>query len=102
MSRLLPFASLLTFSLSACATPPPNVRTGGPLPPQRDACTAEAANAWVGQAASDEVVEQARRAAHADVARVLRPGQVVTMEYREGRLNLDVDERNVIVRVRCG
>jgi hypothetical protein len=104
MTRLLSFASLLTLSLSACATPvpPPHVRTGGPLPPERDSCTAQAANAYVGQMASAEVVEQARRAAQADVARVLHPGDVVTMEYRTGRLNVEVDERNVIVRLRCG
>jgi hypothetical protein len=103
MTRLLSFASLLTLSLSACAaTPPPNVRTGGPLPPQRDPCTADAATAYMGRVASADVVEQARRAAGADVARVLHPGEVVTMEYRAGRLNLEVDERNVIVRVHCG
>lgn len=103
MSRLLPLASLLTLSLSACATPlPPQVRTGGPLPPQRDPCTADAANAYLGQPASADVVEQARLAAHADTARVLHPGDVVTMEYRAGRLNVDVDERGVIVRLRCG
>ena len=103
MSRLLPLASLLTLSLSACAAPlPPQVRTGGPLPPQRDPCTADAANAYLGQAASAEVVEQARRAARADIARVLHPGEVVTMEYRSGRLNIEVDERGAIVRLRCG
>jgi hypothetical protein len=104
MTRLLPFASLLTLSLSACAAPlpPSGVRTGGPLPPQRDPCTAQAANAYVGQVASADIVEQARRAAQADVARVLHPGDVITMEYRTGRLNLEVDERNVIVRLRCG
>jgi hypothetical protein len=103
MTRLLPFASLLTLSLSACAaTPPANVRTGGPLPPQHDPCTADAAHAYVGQVASADVVEQARRAAGAEVARVLHPNEAVTMEYRAGRLNLDVDERNVIVRLRCG
>lgn len=102
MSRLLPFASLLTLSLSACATPPPHMRTGGPLPPQRDPCTAEAAQAYIGRIASDDVVDEARRAAHADVARVLHPGDVVTMEARIGRLNVDVDEHNVIVGVRCG
>ena len=104
MTRLLPFASLLTLSLSACAAPvpPAGVRTGGPLPPQRDPCTAQAANAFVGQVASTDVVEQARRAAQADVARVLHPGDVITMEYRTGRLNLEVDERNVIIHVRCG
>jgi len=103
MSRLLPFASLLTLSLSACAAPvPPNVRTGGPLPPQHDPCTAEAANAYVGQVASADVVERVRGLARAEVARVLHPGDIVTMEARTGRLNIDVDERNIIVGVRCG
>ena len=102
MIRLLPFASLLTLSLSACAATPPQVRTGGPLPPQRDPCTADAARAYVGQVASDAVVEQARQAAHAEVARILHPGDVITMEYRQGRLNLEVDARNVIVDLRCG
>ena len=104
MTRLLPFVSLLTLSLSACATPatPPVTRTGGPLPPQRDPCTAQDADRYVGQVASADVVEQARQAAQAEVARVLHPGDVITMEYRTGRLNLEVDERNVIVRLRCG
>ena len=103
MPRLLPFASLLTLSLSACAAPvPPTVRTGGPLPPQQDPCTADAASAYMGQVASGDVVEQARQAAHAEVARVLHPGDIVTMEARTGRLNIDVDERNVIVGLRCG
>ena len=101
--RLLPATALLTLSLSACASPvPPNAKTGGPLPPQRDPCTADAAKALIGREATGEVVEQARRAAHADVARVLKPGTMVTMEYRSGRLNIDVDEGNVIVALRCG
>ena len=101
--RLLPAAALLTLSLSACAAPlPPEVRTGGPLPPLRDPCTADAAQAVVGRKATAEVVEQARIAAHADLARVLKPGEVVTMEYRAGRLNLDVDANGIITGVRCG
>ena len=52
--------------------------------------------------ASTVVVEQARLASGAQVARVLKPGQMVTMEYREGRLNIDVDANNVITNLRCG
>ena len=56
----------------------------------------------MGKVATPTVVEQARRDAGAEVARVLKPGQMVTMEYRAGRLNIDVDEKNVIKNVRCG
>lgn len=48
------------------------------------------------------MVERARVAAGARTARVLKPGQMVTMEYLPGRLNIDVDERNVITNLRCG
>jgi hypothetical protein len=100
--RLLP-AALLTLSLSACASPvPPNAKTGGPLPPMREPCSADAAQSLIGRKASAEVIEQARIAARAEVARVLKPGQMVTMEYRAGRLNVDVDEAGVITGVRCG
>lgn len=68
----------------------------------QDPCNADAAKSFVGKAASAEVVEQARTAAGADMARVLKPGQVVTMEYRAERLNIDVDAGNTITNVRCG
>ncbi len=111
--RMLPATALLTLSLSACASPvpppnsqaggpPPNAKTGGTLPPLRDPCTADAAKGLVGREATAEVVEQARLAAHADTARVLKPDTIVTMEYRSSRLNIDVDDDNIIVDVRCG
>ncbi len=96
------------------ATPPP-MPTEPAAPPasgdpgaapggitDEDSCNADAARSYVGQAASADVVEQARTAASAQVARLLKPGQMVTMEFRAGRLNIDVDDRNVITNVRCG
>ena len=38
----------------------------------------------------------------AEVARVLRPGQVITKEFNAQRLNLEVDANGRIVAVRCG
>lgn len=67
-----------------------------------DSCNAEAAKSFVGKTADAAVAEQARTAAGAQVVRALKPGQMVTMEFRAGRLNLDVDENNVITNVRCG
>ncbi|MCY7353679.1 MAG: hypothetical protein LH470_01090 [Lysobacter sp.] len=94
-------AIALSLSLSACMTTVPPV-TGGPMPPMEDRCNADLAKSAIGKAATAQVVEQARIDARADVARVLRPGQMVTMEFRAGRLNVDVNDRNAIIGLRCG
>lgn len=85
----------------ADAAPPGTAPTPAPAP-MPAACNAEAARGAIGQTASAEVVEQARLAAGAAIARTLKPGQMVTMEYHGGRLNLDVDADNVVTGVRCG
>ena len=93
--------ALAAILLTACtATSPP---MSDPNPPQPMGCNADAAkpNA-IGKVATADVVDRARRDAGAQMARVLKPGQMVTMEYREGRLNIDVDEANVITNLRCG
>lgn len=86
--------------LSACMTTAPPM--GGPMPPMEDRCNAELAMAAIGKPATAQVVEQARIDASAEIARVLRPGQVVTMEFQAGRLNVDVNDRNAIIGLRCG
>ena len=65
-------------------------------------CNPDAARSAIGKEATTEVVEQARRAAGADIARTLSTGQMVTMEFHNSRLNLSVDARNVVVDVSCG
>ena len=65
-------------------------------------CDPDAARSAIGKEATAEVVEQARIAAGADVARTLSPGQMVTMEFHNSRLNLSVDAGNVVVDVSCG
>ncbi|MBC7477848.1 MAG: proteinase inhibitor I78, partial [Pseudorhodobacter sp.] len=47
-------------------------------------------------------VEEARQRSGSYMARVLRPGQVVTMEFSAQRLNLDLNAAGVITGVRCG
>jgi hypothetical protein len=65
-------------------------------------CNAQAANWAIGRAPTQDVVDRATRDSGAKVSRVLRPGQVVTMEYRADRLNIDVNEREAITGLRCG
>lgn len=80
--------------------PPPRRMPGSGDAAQR--CDADAAREVVGREATADLVEEARSAAGADRVRVLEPGQMVTMEYHPSRLTLDVDERNIVVNVRCG
>src|SRR5690625_1813245 len=67
-----------------------------------DPCNAQAPESLIGEQASEEIVERARTQAGASMVRTLRPDQAVTMEYRAGRLNIDVDENGVITGFRCG
>ena len=48
------------------------------------------------------VVEAARVQSGAMMARILRPGQMITKEFDAQRLNLEVDANGRIVAVRCG
>lgn len=91
----------LVASLNACASiaAPPSSPADAPAVSD---CNAQAADSAIGKPASAEIVEQTRHDAGAKTARVLKPGQMVTMEYREGRLNIHVNERNVITRLTCG
>jgi len=92
LPRMFPLAGLLM--LAACTTPA--------MPPATGQCNAEGAQAFVGKIATASTVEAARKAAGAAITRTIKPGQMVTMDYREERLNVDVDAANVITGFRCG
>jgi hypothetical protein len=89
---------------SASGSVPAPSAASSPLLPQQDeqSCVAENAQSAVGQPASEALLEQSRLAAKAKVARFLRPDQAVTMEYLASRLNLELDEKNIVRSVRCG
>ncbi|PWB35642.1 hypothetical protein DCO48_01780 [Pseudomonas sp. SDI] len=65
-------------------------------------CEASGAAFAVGKPASAELLEQARKASGAQIARILKPHDVMTLEYRSERLNLNADEQGVVSRVNCG
>ncbi|AWV08838.1 I78 family peptidase inhibitor [Marilutibacter maris] len=74
-----------------------------PLPATAMTCDADKARTeMVGQPATEANVERARVASGAESVRVIRPGMMVTMEFVESRLNIDVDVDNVITGLRCG
>lgn len=120
-----PSAVLLALSLAACAPNPDMVSdtaspatSGVSTPPETapaeaapapaapgDAsapCNAEAAQSFVGREASESTIAEAKAAAGAGNVRVIKPGQPVTMDYSVERLNLKVDDGNVITSIHCG
>lgn len=123
--RLHMLAFAVTFALAACATPDddatpadatapeapaesapvanePAPASTAAAPPMMESCNADAAKDAVGKQATDAVIEQARVAAGAKVARALRPDMMITMEYRGDRLNLRTDVDGKVVGVSCG
>ncbi|MGU0933867.1 I78 family peptidase inhibitor [Pseudomonas aeruginosa] len=109
-SSALVLAALLAGCSSNGDGPPPegaSVATGSASAPAATPaadgrCDANAVQAYVGKQASAAIVEEARRAAGAEVARALRPHDAVTMDYNPRRLNIDVDDTLVIKRLSCG
>ena len=86
--------------LAGCANPGPATGpTGAPL---GGTCKAQPAQSAVGKNSTAKVVEAARVSAGALMARIIRPGQMVTKEFDAERLNLEVDAAGRIVAVRCG
>ena len=125
MSRIaLPFALLLTLSLAACHTPSdstpadsastatpaqaPAAASASPASPTSPVadvakrCDADKAQSAVGQAASQDVIDKAVSDSGSSTARVIKPGEAVTMDFREDRLNIEVDAGNMVTAVRCG
>jgi hypothetical protein len=87
----LGFALLL--ALGACAemqqAVPGVAQTGG-------TCPADAHQDWVGQSLSSVSGDMP------EGARLLLPGAMATMDYREDRMNVEVDASDTVTRVYCG
>jgi hypothetical protein len=112
-AKLVLIHSLLASALlSACsidrATAPSPISRGPlpppqqPLPPTSATCDASQAQFAVGERASDELLERGRTAAGAAPARYIRPNQPITTEFLGSRLNLNLNDKDVVVSVSCG
>lgn len=87
--RHLLLAPPLLVLLAACEVPV--------TPPAADACGAAGAQAFVGGPASALFATT-----FTQPVRFIRPGDVVTMDFREDRLNFDIDAGEVVTRAYCG
>lgn len=97
-------ASALMSGCANQATPSAGAASAPATPPAAPAalCDAAPAQSAVGQTATASVMESARVRSGAQMARVLRPGQIITKEFNAQRLNLEVDANGRILAVRCG
>jgi hypothetical protein len=89
--KVLAVALLLT---AGCATAPA-AETGG-------RCDAARAQKLVGRTRSEKAGAEALRLSGATALRWIAPGTMVTMDYRENRINLRLDPKNKIVVINCG
>ena len=96
MRTSLIIAPLCLGMLAGCATAP----IPEPAPSMR--CDTAPAREYLGQLATDAVVQNAQQAAGANSVRVLGPNDAATMDYRGDRLNVLVDGQRLITKLTCG
>ena len=65
-------------------------------------CDAEGGQFAVGKQASIDLLNQVRSRTGAQDARILGPDDMVTLEYRSERVNVNTDASGKVVRVNCG
>ena len=96
---LRPFPVVLAVTaLAALAACEPGVGgTEGSYRPVEDACGAAGLQMWVGQPLSSLAALPLDQP-----MRVLKPGQVMTLEYQENRLSVTTDDAGTITRLTCG
>jgi len=113
----------LLAGLAACSTPgsqhsastAPDTSTGGSAAPaystgtsmdddrgNPQVCDSQRVQNMVGQAFSDSTAQAAREGSGSKSIRMLKPGQVMTMEYNASRLNIILNANGAIDALRCG
>jgi hypothetical protein len=97
MRAALAALTLLSGCASVAATEQP-----APAPASDAKCNAAPAQPLIGRQESLETGAEAQRLSGASRMRWIRPGQMVTMDYREDRLNIDLDDAGRITGLRCG
>lgn len=92
---LLPLCAGL--ALGACVPAPPADTTPSLPAPADDTCGARAAGHLIGQ----DKAMLASLAGRRDPMRVISPGQAVTMDYNQARLNVQLDAAGKITSMNC-
>ena len=88
--------------LAACATanPPHATPVHGVTPGHK--CEANGTDRFIGQTGSRVTGDLVKRATKAAVLRWSPPNTMLTMDYREDRVTVWLDENKKITKIRCG
>ena len=88
--------------LAACATtaPPDTIPVHGVTPGHQ--CDPKATDGFIGRTGSKANGAAIKRATKAAVLRWAPPNTMLTMDYREDRVTVWLDESKKITKVRCG
>ncbi|SIQ72169.1 I78 family peptidase inhibitor [Aquipseudomonas alcaligenes] len=101
MNRILPLSALLAGALLAgCASSPQHDSAKATKGDGR--CNAEPVQYLLEERITTDLAERARVESGAAQLRVTHPNQPVTMDYNPQRLNIDIDEDDIIIRLSCG
>src|SRR3546814_16134772 len=82
--------------LASCATASP------PIPEPTGNCDASKGQFAVNQSYTVELAASVQESTGSRAMRVTRPGQAVTLAFPQDRVNVELDENDKIVRVKCG
>jgi hypothetical protein len=90
---------LTLLAAAGCETPNDDIPVDND---PRYACSITNLGGFVGQQATTQLGADAMRASNSRTIRWIRPGDVVTMDYSEHRLNILLDNNNRVTGFRCG
>jgi hypothetical protein len=94
-------AGVVLAGLAGCAQQPPQVPVAPPPPMIASQCDDSLVQDAVGKPVNEPLLAQLKARSRAQRVRVVRPGQMVTMEFDAQRLTVDVDAQERVSRVRC-
>lgn len=103
MSFHIPSVICLSLFLAACA-PAQSLQpaSGGPTIAGDGTCKVDGLEWAVGKKATQEVMARIWRDSGSGLIRPIAPDQAVTRDYRADRINVHIDDDNVIGGVDCG
>ncbi|WP_114951158.1 I78 family peptidase inhibitor [Sphingosinicella terrae] len=90
----------LTMTMACTTVPAEGEAT--PAPGGGGTCQADQLGDLVGRAPTSELGAEAMRRSGARALRWIRPGDAVTMDFREDRLNIHLDAEHKVERLACG
>lgn len=93
---------LVSLSLIGCAPETPGYQVPPPETQQATPCGAEKLARFIGVARTDAISAEVASISGAKAIRWIAPGMAVTMDFREDRLNVRLDEKSVITTFVCG